>query len=247
MVSLSRREGRSAFCCLMAALFALALPADADTWPQIKPLPGDGQAQWVAQNMVQNGVPMRIQAFSSNLTSDEVLAFYRREWSSLDENQPVENRHDGWIILGQRSGDYYLTVQARKGRTTTSEGFLAVSRPFSPIDVEDQRALAAFPQLPDTQTVSKTSANDGAKHSTTLILQNRHSTESNANFYQSTLSRQGWALQQNFDGAGHGAAGRVMFFNRPGETIQLAIVTQSSGETIIAATQVDIRGEGAGP
>jgi hypothetical protein len=50
-------------------------------WPEII-APPSSNVQWVAKDMVQNGVPMQIQSFSSDSAVGDVLAYYRDNWNT---------------------------------------------------------------------------------------------------------------------------------------------------------------------
>ncbi|KLO00952.1 hypothetical protein AA979_03555, partial [Stenotrophomonas maltophilia] len=66
---------------LLAALAALlfAWPALAASWPDI-PEPEGAQSEWVAKDMLYNGLPMRISRFTSALPVSSIVSYYNREW-----------------------------------------------------------------------------------------------------------------------------------------------------------------------
>lgn len=221
------------------ASICIGAAALAETWPHVKAAPG-ATLQWVAQEMVHNGIPMQIQTFHANTPPREVIAFYRQEWSARGGRSPVENTSGEWQIIGQRQGDYYITVQARAGGGAKSQGYIAVTQLSTLGKRAHSPSVAAFPSLGGTQIISQSQANDGGKKSITLVLRNGFSIESNSGFYRATLSGEGWTLLQDFDPASQGVAGRVMYFERNGESCHISMSNTDDGFTVIAVNQAQM-------
>ena len=224
--------------CLGVAAICIGAAVSAENWPRVKAAPG-ATLQWVAQNMVHNGVPMQIQTFQANTPPREVIAFYRQEWSARSGRPPVENTSGEWQIIGQRQGNYYITVQARTGNGAKSQGYIAVTQLSAAGKRELLPSVAAFPSLGGTQIISQSQADDDGKKSITLVLRNGFSMESNSGFYRSTLSGEGWTLLQDFDPASQGMTGRVMYFERKGESCHISMTSADDGYTVIAVNQVN--------
>lgn len=219
------------------AAICIGAAASAENWPRVKAAPG-ATLQWVAQEMVHNGVPMQIQTFQANTPPRDVIAFYRQEWSARGARPPVENASGEWQIIGQRQGDYYITVQARAGGGASAQGYIAVTQLSAAGKSKLPHSVAAFPSLGGTQVISQSQADDGGKKSVTLVLRNGFSMESNSGFYRATFSGEGWTLLQDFDPASQGMTGRVMYFERRGESCHISMSSADDGSTVIAVNQV---------
>lgn len=72
------------FFCLLIPLTLSARVALAIELDDIE-LPASSSTSWVANDMVQNGVRMQIQAFESDRSVEEVLAFYQQEFNNKTE------------------------------------------------------------------------------------------------------------------------------------------------------------------
>lgn len=200
---------------------AEAVQAD-QQWPPLD-APPRSSVQWVAQDMVNNGVPMRIQSFQATASVADVVSFYQQHWAGLSEAPPAVNKVGGWQVVGQKSGDYYLTVQVKPGTNSTAQGFLAASR-IDGLMAGTNRTDTTFPRLSGSSVVSDVDANDDGKISKTLLSSNSYSLESNAEYYRSTLTTQGWELQQNARNAAGVAPARVLYFAKPGHACQQMVV-----------------------
>lgn len=86
----------------------------------------EAKYQGVAETIVYNGLPMRIQRFDGKQPPAQVLTFYRRLWAGEGAAAPLEYSTGKWqVISAARSGCFY-TVQVQSGGEG-STGFLAVS------------------------------------------------------------------------------------------------------------------------
>ncbi len=192
---------------------------------------------WVAQNMTQNGVPMKIQTFSSKLDAQSIAKFYISAWSKNGGPEPVVNKANEWTIIGKIQRGYVLTVQAKKTKNGSgSEGFLAVSTLISSIKSDSIRSDTKFPRLPGTKMMSDTRSLDSGRAGKTLILKNDHSVGSNTSFYLSNLKSKGWSIDPMTERAsrtsGHSA---YLYFNRNDESITLTItrIQHETGSSIV--------------
>lgn len=164
-----------------------------DRWPEI-PHPPQSKVAWVAENMVQNGVPMKIKTFSSELDKKSIVDFYKSYWSK-GKVKPEINELGEWSIIGMIEGDYMMTVQAKKSTGSgESEGFLAISTLPKSIEKGSITVDNSFPRLPGTKVMSDTRSIDTGRAGKTLVLENNHSVRSNASFYMSRLESKGWNI-----------------------------------------------------
>lgn len=201
----------------------------AEDWPEMI-IPPSSNVQWVGKDMVQNGVPMQIQSFSSDSGVADVLAYYRDNWNTGSKFQAVENNVGDWQIIGKQVGDYMLTVQVKNGSTSSSEGYMAISK--LPVFDGDSKLDESFPRLGGTSVVSDTRSNDDGKKAKTLILQNSYSVQSNISFYEANLPSKGWQKRQSRPSGKSDVPGHVMYFERSGEACHIVINQDRNGKTV---------------
>lgn len=228
-------EGKSRLlfgACIGGALIVLiaGIPgASASGWPAM-PLPAQSRVAWVGDDMTINGVATRIQTFSSDLDAAAVLAHFRTQWSA-DGGKYVENRVNGWRVIGRRDGNYYTTVQVGAGTESASQGYIAVSE--FPNGTHAVVTADAFPSPGGTEVLSDLRTTDPGKHATTLLLQNRQSVGGNTRFYRRELPTLGWRELAVEAASQQGGQVRVMRFDRPGKAAQIVVQADRRGGSLI--------------
>ena len=203
----------------------------AGQWPVVV-APPHSTVAWVADDLNQNGVPMQIQTFTSSSSLDELTDFYRQQWAS-DGQAAVETQMGEWYVIGQRQGDYYVTVQARQVGKQASEGFIAVND-LKPLldgrtDVDN-----AFPRMGGSVMISNTATRDAGRPATTLLFENSYAVNANASFYVGELKSSGWSLRTSFDRPENGRDTHVLYFERASEACAITVADAGDGRTIIA-------------
>ena len=198
-------------------------------------IPERSQAIWVAEEINQNGMPMQIQQFRSELGVEEVLNFYRDLWRKRRDRREIpgyiENSIDGWSVISRYENDTNIVVQLKASAEGTG-GYISTTRPM---EVGGMDAFAiSFPRLGGTDLVSNTASRDGGRTANTLILMNRHTVESNVLFYQSSMPGLGWKAVRDSLVEGVG----VLMFNRDGETCEMSISRGDDDATVILANVV---------
>jgi len=212
---------------VLALLLLLAAPARAWTTVEAPPL---ATLEWVAQDMVYNGVPTCIQMFRSKAAPQEVLAYYRQRWTDGGKQSYVENQLGPWKTISRAVGDIFVTVQVRPaGRG--SEGYLSqrpVKTPPRPILGQ------GFPLPPGSEVVNDILSRDGDRQGRTLLAFNQMSVDANAAYFRGTLGKDGWTV------ASEGRArngGRQMVLQKGNQELSLAL-TSTGGRTAVGATIV---------
>jgi hypothetical protein len=205
-------------------------------WPVI-PDPPRSNVAWVAENMRQNGVPMKIRNFSSKLDSRAIVEFYRATWTNKRDPQPVVNKVGEWTVIGIVKDDFVLTVQTKNAKKG-SEGFLAVSTlpaaaASGAIEVDKE-----FPRLPGTQIMSDTRSVDSLKVGKTLIMKNNHSVRSNTTFYMNRMKSRGWTIDPIAKEASSNATQIAYLFFKRGKvgcTITVTPMDKEIGSAIVVS------------
>ena len=170
---------RSAFVSLcVVGLYLLMLPAspaysqtnNVSSWPDIK-LPRHLQLFPISSDTSANGVPMRMQGFTSSLPVAEVIQGVR---DSL--GQPlVMNQIGKQIVLGRPVGTFYVTVQI-EAEGLGSRGVVATTDMQAAInnaELTRQDRQRWLDQLPaGSRLMSHVKSSDGSKRSVQIVYSN---------------------------------------------------------------------------
>lgn len=220
--------------CLRAVLLVGAAgaivqqPVSAASWPQPE-VPAGVRLFSIAEQMTQNGVPMRLNGFVTDRAPAQLIAQFRQ---SLGEPL-VENRLGSQTILGRAQGRYYISVHV-KPHPAGAQGTVAVSdlqaahesREASARDRE--RWLDRLPA--STNLVSLARATDGPKHSLHLVFTNRHDPETNARHLRELMRDQGLRPDADNHKPGGGTE-RAYFFTGPAKEAVATINRTADGAT----------------
>jgi hypothetical protein len=213
---------------LFGLLMLLALPAAA--WITFESPPA-ASLEWVAEDMVFNGLAMRVQFFRGKAAPTDVLAFYRQRWSEGGKRQYVENTVGPWKTISRASGDYFLTAQIRPAAGGGSEGYLSQR----PVKLAPRPVLGQGFNLPSgSEVVNDILSQDGERRGRTLLAFNGQTVDANASFFRDSLPQEGWTL------VGEGRArdgGRQMVLRQGRDELSLAM-TAKGGRTAVGATLV---------
>lgn len=206
-------------------------------WPQISE-PPRSNAQWVADNVLQNGIPMQVKTFRSSASLEAVMNHYRQDWTE-NGGTAIENRLGEWFVIGRREGDYYVTIQVRETGKSESEGFIAVNDLSALLD-ERASLEDTFPRMGGSQVVSKTVSSDLGRNATTLIFENSYTANANASFYVGELKSTGWSLRTRFQRPEAGYDTYTLYFERASEGCFITVADTGSGKTYIAVNLTDV-------
>ncbi|MFV2005179.1 MAG: hypothetical protein ACC650_08220 [Gammaproteobacteria bacterium] len=205
-------------------------------WPEM-PVPPQSKVAWVAEDIIQNGVPMKIQNFSSKLDTKSITDFYVSTWSKSSGPKPVVNKSAEWTIIGRIDGGYLLTVQTKKSKNGLgSEGFLAVSTLLASLKSGSIGPDTSFPRLSGTKILSDTLSKDLGRTGKTLILKNNYSVRSNTSFYLNKMKAKGWIIDPFSKESQRSAVNSTyLYFNRNNESLTITITRLSSemGSSIV--------------
>lgn len=203
----------------------------AEDWPDT--LTPDGvEPQWAADEMIFNGVPMRIFTFDYPPGSEALRRFYQDAW----DRQGVEHKsvkQGKWWVLSSLQGDYYTTVQITPiGAAAYAQ--VGISR------ISELRTSAppgeGVPVLPRSDIISDITAKDAGRISRTVIVRNQHSVGSNYNYYLNHYRSHDWtAVRKNLDQSRRGA--RLGFAKNDRE---LDVVIKRQGRDVSIMT-VEVR------
>jgi len=199
------------------------------------PVPSGVKLVWVADNIIQNGLPLEVQSFHSTLSPEAILSFYQSEWAqSSQPDQPgyIENNVSDWRVISRLEGNKNTVIQVKESVNGGAEGFISVSEPFA--TKKPNKIAKNFPKMGGSDLISVTESVDSGKGATTIIFQNTFSVASNLEYYKSSMASKGWSLNHSVD---QGATA-IMLFARKGAKCEIAISKVGSGRTTIFANVV---------
>jgi len=243
----ARLAARAACAALLLASAAAALAASA--WPTVK-LP-DGAASFpVGEQMVVNGLPMRITGFVLRKPPLETAAWFRQNMG-----QPlVEDLVGNKLVLGRAEGDFYMTVQletAGPDRNAT-RGTVAVTNVRAASERRDETAALSarmLGRLPGgSRLLNQTSSTDGGKLASYMVAENGHSEELNRRQLVDNLRAEGLTLEREAKLDPKTAPsmplemmrGRTLYFKGNGKEATAVIRPAGEGKTSIVLNTVTI-------
>ena len=113
--------GRVAATCIAL----LAPPAFA--WPTVDD-PPRSTTEWIAPEIRVNGLPSRILSFESELTPQEILAFYRERWKHLTGGKGTRESTAGdWQVIAALQNTHQIVVQVRPRAPQGSDGVISMA------------------------------------------------------------------------------------------------------------------------
>lgn len=223
-------------------LMFLASPAHSQSnnyssWPDLK-LPRQLQLFPISSDSNANGVPMRMQGFTSSLP---VAAVIQSVQESLGP-PIVMNQIGKQIVLGRAVGAFYVTVQIET-EGVGSRGVVATTDMQSAIDnkefarLDKQRWLDQLPA--GSRLVSHVKSSDGSKRSLQIVYTNEQNSLINADRLKTILAREGLGLerQSTADSASNAGTnrleqGKVFFFKGVAKEAIATIHRKPDGQTV---------------
>jgi len=201
----------------------------ASEWPVIEKIPGS-HVVWVGDDMVQNGVPLRVKQFQSDMGIEDVIEFYRGQWEPVSKFAPVVNEIGEWKVIGRQEGDFYLTVQVKQGKDTASEGFMSVSKlpVFSGVDTGFD-----LPLLEGSVVLSRTGSHDIGREGETSVVTNDYSVQSNISYYEAKMQEDGWKATRSETRYVEGRPGKFIYFQKSKESCTILISEGERGESVL--------------
>ncbi len=229
---------------LLAVLFliillATARAAQAANDPLDLPLPRIGvipgvQTAWVAPRMMQNGMPMSIQAFKSSRSINEVLKNYKQWLNDHGAMQAAIFNSESMNTLGAAMGPFFISIQGKNKTSYGSAGFIVVSLAPGAINPKIDTTLP----LPDSaKIVTVQRYDDAGKRAESLTFTSPKSVTIVADTLRGNLEDDDWTPLPEYENADTPES-RLLAFQRGSE--QLQAVLQRNGRQIPANTLVFI-------
>lgn len=221
----------AALCRPAAALVVAALgavfsqPAFAVDWPDMPP-PPRATVEWVAQESKVNGLPTRIQQFTSELSAGEVLAHYRSRWRTASVGKPREFDSGPWRALSSWDGKVQFVVQVQPSSPQGSRGLLSmVSFAEKPRDI----LPSDWPTWRGTRVKQVTESIDGPVSSRLVTLISDDGLDINVQRWTQVWLSRGFVFSQQQSTPRSGAdQAWIGSFNREGESIDVVMKYQTA-------------------
>lgn len=211
-----------------AAVDPLELPL-----PTVGPVPGV-QTAWVSPRMVQNGMPMSIQAFKSSRPIGEVLESYKQWLAGNGGARAGIFTSQGLNTLGAAMGPFFVSVQGRNKNTYGSAGFIVVS--LMPGLIRPERSTT-LPVPDSAQIISVQRYDDAGKRAESLTLVSPKAVSVVTDALRGNFEDDGWTLLPGYSEA-NTPERRLLVFQRGNELLQA--VLQRNARRIPANTLVFI-------
>lgn len=214
-------------------LLLLAVLAPAAAAPKLPP-PPKSRIGLLGDEMVFNGIPMRMQQFQSDLSVQEILEYYGQVWPAGTEKEPgyvITDALKPWTIITRSEDGYLMTVQVT-ANGGGSRGFLARSR--MPDEDLDQITLGeGFPVLRGTSPLNDVRTVDAGKDGRTMAFVNDRTPQANADYYRTWFASRGWTLDMD---KSPGSEGHVLSFRNGSKSVNIVINGRTDRTYIVAQT-----------
>ncbi len=205
------------FVFLTTSLSAYASDLLQQKMPIIEIMP-EMNAEWVAEQIVYNGIPMSIKNFKSTKTVKEVVEFYKDHW----RNQGADEINQQTKTIGTEIDGYYYSVQVEK-MGLGSEGTMTVTPALLDSDRVQISSETSFPFAPDSQIISRVESIDLGIKSETIMAINQRSVSNNESWLNIELSGQGWKRLE-VDTAVNSQQNQLVTFQRGKEMCQVTVI-----------------------
>jgi len=228
----------AAVLVMLAASPTLA-QAVPDDWPMLPTPPAVEQFQ-VGNQMVLHGMPVRITGYVAQNSVQGLRDWYRGHVPG----PLVENRVGRKLVLGQRQGNYFLTVELEAMMGTTFADYtkvlVATTMLTSQSALQDKPPALQLPALlqgwPDrlpqqTQLISELSDRESGKDSLHLTAANRHGLDYNEAHVMRELERLDFRLEARHET--RNGLDRSLLFSGSGHEAALVLTRMEDGRTSI--------------
>jgi hypothetical protein len=202
-------------------------------WPEVAD-PPRSHTEWVARDARVNGLPMRIEHFDSEVSSEEVLAFYQAAWSKLPAGAPHRKRVGEWDTLSTIFGPFEIAVQVRASSPQGSQGLVSISNRG---EIDKHWRPRDWPRWPGTSVSEVTDSVDGARRSQMVAMVSRDDYDITVQRWREEWTRRGYALAHEAEPpAVDGNRTWVGLFDKPPYQLDVTVTwSERSRKSFIAA------------
>jgi len=165
------------------------------SWADID-FPPKAKVKIVSDAISVNGLSMNIWEITSPDSVDEVLDFYKWLWSdSPSDDLPgyLENELGEWQLISRATETYLISVQLKSMSMNRSKGLVSVSN-FGRSYKGRFTLGRNFTALHGSNVIADFKSDDLGKKSSTVVVENTHSTGANYDYYRTHYLDDGWRL-----------------------------------------------------
>ena len=207
---------------LVMYLLVYSLPLMAG-WPHVA-LPPHAESKPLADEIVQNGVPMRVLLFAVPMSADKVLDYYRNRWA----DKYSESEYEAWQQISRMQGKYFITVQVQAINHYRSHGRITISRGIKPATAAEPGSGIPLPA--QTDVIQDTMMRDRRNRTRTVLASNHNDVMNNAGFYRRHYQAAGWQTVMDRDLMPRGYA---LVFRKQQDEITVLVQAFPGGSSIM--------------
>ncbi len=217
-------------------LFAFSIKVNA-SWPSFPHAP-NMESEWIADQMVYNGVPMWVEQFSCICSVEKVLDYYRRRWGRL-EHGFVENEMGEYKQISRGEEGFFFSVQVKEKNNGEgeSEGRLSITA-VPPAGSEPPVLGAGVPQPDFSRVLNDVQDAVPGKRIRTVALYNDMDMMTNTNFYRTHFSERGWKSMLQTVKPEKGS--QALSFTYKNKDVNIVIYPGQNGQSNILYNEVEL-------
>lgn len=145
--------------------------------------------QWIAQDLVINGVPTSVRHLTIDASFPSVLTRFRSSWQS--QGSIVERKQGRWHVLATKEADKFISLQL-KARGKQTEGILTITS--DPLE-HNSGYEGELPLPDDLSVISWQSHRDGPFDAQTVTLASPRPVDYVRDSVVSAFNMKGWRLE----------------------------------------------------
>lgn len=201
-------------------------------------LPPRTESTWVLRDARVNGLPMQVLELRSQLSADELLAYFKRDWRRYGGSvAPLESEQGPWRKLTLQQDPLQLVVQVEKDGNGGSRALLSQ---MNYRDAQRDYLPRNLPVLTPLQVTQVSETRDGPRRSQLVQLGGEASFEIIQQRLRQHWSRAGW--RPVFDRAAPGQRQWLASFDKGTSSVDI-VLTQAGPREPLALTLNLLEGE----
>lgn len=162
------------------------------------PVPVNTVLHVVAHDMKHNDNRVSLARYTSSLSIDQSLDFYRTLWSDSgvdDRPGMLENRVGEWLLISRLQAGYNIVIQLKSTEPFHSTGFLSIMPlPDTQRSNSTSADFTTASTVADLQLLSSTQTQDGKRRSLLTVYSTSQSVDVITDQYLRHLTDQDWVL-----------------------------------------------------
>jgi hypothetical protein len=207
------------------------------------PVPVNTVVRIVSDDMIHNGSRVSLATYTSSLSLEESIDYYRGVWSGdTDSRIPglVETQAGEWLMISRLRDGYNTVIQLRLAEPHKSTGFVSIMAIPGRVPNESSRnTVDNTNPIDGLQLLSSTQSSDGTRLSRLSVYSSSQSIESTTRLYVKHLLDQDWVVVSE---RVH-AQSKVVLMNRKSQLVELVVIRETSrGGSVIVVNEIHDRG-----